>query len=109
MLLLSLGSSDNIVSQENPNKSLTLPAKAGKITKVFSSPPPVSNSHEISKLLSPFYPQQFSSEPPTSFDNEYQPNQIFTQTFNDHDQISDTPYERNDMEWFVILFPYCLR
>jgi hypothetical protein len=90
----------SIVSQDIPNKIPSLPAKAGKITKVFSPSPPLGSSNEISKLLSPFYPQQFSSEPPTSFDNEYQPNQIYTQTFNDNERISEAPYDRNDdMAW----------
>lgn len=89
----------SIISQDITSKTSSLPVKAGKITKVFSPPPSVSNSNEISKLLSPFYPQQFSSEPPTNFDNEYQPNQIYTQTYNNHERISEEPYERNDMEW----------
>lgn len=89
----------SIISQDISSKIPLLPAKAGKITKVFSPSPPVSNSNEISKLLSPFYPQQFSSEPPTNFDNEYQPNQIYTQTYNDHERISEAPYNQNDMEW----------
>lgn len=88
----------SIISSDLPNK---IPAKAGKITKVFSPAPPAANSNEISKLLSPFYPQQFSSEPPTNYDNEYQPNQIYQQTFNDNERISEAPeYERDDMEWY---------
>jgi hypothetical protein len=90
-------------SQEIPNKAITLPGKAGKITKVFSpAPPAATNNNEISKLLSPFFPQQHSSEPPTSFDNEYQQtNQIYQQTFNENERISEAPqYDRNDMEWY---------
>ena len=94
----------SIISQEiATNKAPSLPAKAGKITKVFTPTPPASNSNEISKLLSPFYPQQFSSEPPTSFDNEYQPNQIYTQTFNENERATEPPpqqYERDDMDWY---------
>lgn len=76
------------------------PKKVGKITKVIS-PVPASNSDEISKTLVTSQPQQQSSEPPSSFDNEYQPNQIFSQTFNDNERISETPqYEREDMEWY---------
>jgi hypothetical protein len=90
----------SIVSHDIPGKSPVLPAKAGKITKVFSPAPPAANSQEISKLLSPFIPQQYSSEPP-SFDNEYQPNQIYPQTFNDNERVSEaTQYERNDMDWY---------
>lgn len=88
----------SIIPQDLPSK---VPPKAGKITKVFSPAPPAANSNEISKLLSPFYPQQFSSEPPTSYDNEYQPNQIYQQTFNNNERISEAPqYERDDMEWY---------
>lgn len=95
----------SIISHDpTPYKAPILPGKAGKITKVVSPSPPVTvnvNSNEISKLLSPFYPQQQSSEPPTGFDNEYQPNQIYTQTFNDNERISEAPqYERDDMEWY---------
>jgi hypothetical protein len=88
-----------VLPQEIPTKTHSLPAKIGKITKVYTPSPPPSGSNEISKLLSPFYPQQFSSEPPTNLDNEYQPNQIYPQTLNDNERISDTPYERNDMDW----------
>lgn len=91
----------SIISEEAPNKVPSLPGKAGKITKVFSPSPPVANSNEISKLLTPFYPQQYSSEPPTNDDNEYQPNQIYQQTFNNNERVSDAPqYERDDMEWY---------
>lgn len=94
---------DSIISSDVPNKIPSLPAKAGKITKVFSPSPPPPNSNEISKLLSPFYPQQYSSEPPTSFDNEFQPNQIYQQMFNENERISESPqYERDDMEWYYI-------
>lgn len=91
----------SIISSDIPNKIPPLPVKAGKITKVLSPAPPVANNNEISKLMSPFYPQQFSSEPPTSFDNEYQPNQIYQQTFSDNERISEAPqYNRDDMEWY---------
>lgn len=93
----------SILPQDIPNAPVIIKspsnAKAGKITKVFTPAPPVaSNSNEISKLLSPFYPQQFSSEPPSSFDNEYQPNQIYTQTVTDNDATAQ--YDREDMNWY---------
>lgn len=90
----------SIITHDLPYKAPILPGKAGKITKVVSPSPPASNSNEISKLLSSFSSQQ-PSEPPTSFDNEYQPNQIYTQTFKENQQISEAPqYEREDMEWY---------
>ena len=88
----------SIISHDLPYKAPILPGKAGKITKVVSPSPPSSNSNEVSKL---FHPQPQTSEPPTSFDNEYQPNQIYTQTFSENERISEAPqYEREDMEWY---------
>lgn len=90
-----------IISHDLPYKAPILPVKAGKITKVASPPPPVASSNEVSKPLGHFYPQQQTSEPTTSFDNEYQPNTIFTQTFSENERISEAPqYEREDMEWY---------
>lgn len=89
------------IPHDLPYKSPIVPVKAGKITKVVSPSPALSSSNEISKLSSPFHQQQQTSEPPTSFDNEYQPNQIFTQTFTENERISEAPqYEREDMEWY---------
>lgn len=96
----------SIISQEitNTKPSLSI-SKPGKITKVFTPAPPANNNNnnEISKLVSPFYPQQFSSEPPANFDNEYQPNQIYQQTIDEKDKINDHDtalYEREDMQWY---------
>lgn len=90
----------SILNQDVPSKAALLPPKAGKITKVFTPVPP-AGSNEISKLLNPFYPQQHSSEPPTSYDNESQPNQLYTLTVNENERISETPqYDREDMDWY---------
>lgn len=98
----------SIVSQEvvhhKPPSPITPLIKPGKITKVFTPAPPASNNNEISKLLSPFY--QPSSEPSSNrdvnYDNEFQPNQIFQQTF-DGDKTSEhntDQYQRDDMQWY---------
>lgn len=90
----------SILPQDISSKATIIP-KAGKITKVFSPAPPAANSNEVSKLLNPFYPQQYSSEPPTGFDNEYQPNQLYPQTFSENERMSEAPqYEREDMDWY---------
>jgi hypothetical protein len=92
----------SIISHEETNSkappALPTLVKPGKITKVFTPAPPVANNNEISKLLSPFY--QHSSEAPNNqetFDNEYQPNQIYQQTFNEH---TTDQYQRDDMQWY---------
>ena len=84
------------------------PVGKSTITKVFSPSPPLSskneNSQEISKLITPFYPQQHSSDfpEPSSFDSEYQPNQFYPQTtLNDNEKTLGKPqYEREDMDWY---------
>lgn len=86
-------------SSKAPQALPTL-VKPGKITKVFTPAPPAANSNEISKLLSPFYQHSASSESPNNhetYDNEYQPNQIYQQTFNE--QTTDQ-YQREDMQWY---------
>lgn len=90
----------SILNQDVLSKPAALLPKAGKITKVFTTVPP-SNSQEISKLLNPFYTKQHSTEPPITYDNESQPNQVYAQRFNENDRISEAPqYEREDMDWY---------
>lgn len=106
-----------IINRDPPTKAPTLPPKAGKIQKVYTTPSPSAShqaqprNHEVPKLIEPFI-AQYSSEPPTGFDNEFQQNQIYQQTFskdqrhhNDVQQSAppqrtSTPYERNDMDWY---------
>lgn len=84
------------------------PVGKSTITKVFSPAPPLSSSNkndqEIAKLITPFYPQQHSSDFPdaNAFDSEYQPNQFFQQTtLNDNEKTLGKPqYEREDMDWY---------
>jgi hypothetical protein len=106
----------SIVSQEITSNAKTIPSlsipKPGKITKVFTPAPPANNNNnEINKLLSPFYSHQNPSDVPTSFDNEFQPNQIYQQTFedknvnnnnnnNNNDNQATAQYEREDMQWY---------
>lgn len=92
----------SIISHEETNSkappALPTLVKPGKITKVFTpAPPTAANSNEITKLISPFY--QHSSETPENHheDNEYQPNQIYQQTFN---ELTTDQYQREDMEWY---------
>lgn len=93
----------NDVTSHKPILSISKP---GKITKVFTPAPPISNSNEISKLLSPFYAQQQSTEsPPINYDNEFQPNNnVYHKTFDDDREISSEKstgqYEREDMQWY---------
>jgi hypothetical protein len=99
----------SIISHENTIKPQISIPKAGKITKVFTVPPPqhIGNSNEISKLISPFY-TQFSSEPPVdNFDNEFQPNQIYQQTAVDDNNNKDksgekttAQYDREELQWY---------
>lgn len=106
-----------IINRDPPTKAPTLPPKAGKIQKVYTTPSPSASlqaqprNHEVPKLIEPFI-AQYSSESPTGFDNEFQPNQIYQQTSNkdqrhhNDDQQSSlptqraSPYERNDMDWY---------
>jgi len=97
----------SIITQhdETSHKPILPISKQGKITKVFTPAPPVSNSNEISKLLSPFYSQQQSTEPPINYDNEFQPNNnVYHKTFDDDREISSEKstgqYERDDMQWY---------
>ena len=84
------------------------PVGKSTITKVFSPSPPLSSSNkndqEIAKLITPFYPQQHSSDFPdaNAFDSEYQPNQFYQQTtLNDNEKTLGKPqYEREDMDWY---------
>lgn len=94
----------NDVTSNKPQLSLSKP---GKITKVFTPAPPVSNSNEINKLLSPFYSQQqsTSSEPPINYDNEYQSNNnVYQKSYDDDREASAEKstgqYEREDMQWY---------
>jgi hypothetical protein len=90
--------SQEVVQQKSP---ISLPSlvKAGKITKVFTTAPTITqqNSNEISKLLSPFYQQQHPND-----DNEFQPNQIYPQTLDGSKSAehSTDQYQREDMQWY---------
>ncbi|KAL7018451.1 hypothetical protein ACKWTF_010759 [Chironomus riparius] len=97
----------SIITQHDvtSNKPTLSISKPGKITKVFTPAPPISNSNEISKLLSPFYSQQQSTEPAINYDNEFQPNNnVYHKTFDDDREISSEKstgqYEREDMQWY---------
>lgn len=103
-----------IINRDPPTKAPTLPPKAGKIQKVYTTPsaPPLQaepRNHPNPKLIEPFY----SSEAPTGFDNEFQSNQVYQQTSfgkderlreDDQQQLAtqrSSPYDRSDdMDWY---------
>lgn len=91
--------SQNLNIPQTTNGFARAPPIAGKgkstITKVFSPAPPTMND-EIPPH--PLFPA-FQSSPSPQFDSEFQSNQIYTQTVNEHDKFG-RQYERDDMDWY---------